>query len=623
MRIPQTSAFLCAVFLSQTLAAKPATKAQVEVTTEDAKAFVNNVDKELRILQVAQAKADWAKQTDITPATEAAAAEANAAMLSFSARIVPEAARFLPIMELLDADTRRQIELIRNSSILVAPADPKKAEQLARITSSMDSEYGKAKACDKDGKNCKELGELEDIIASSRDPKALLQAWSGWHDTVGRTIKPLYSEFVKLGNEGAHEVGYRDMGEQWRSNYDMTPAAFGTEVDRLWTQVEPLYKDLHCYARQKLNKTYGSSLVPAKGPIPAHLMGNMWAQDLSYIYPELEPYKGQPVLDVTPALQKQGYEPKRMVKLAESFFTSLGLKALPDTFWERSMFVKPEGKDVVCHASAWDPEYNGDVRIKMCIKINQEDLVTIHHELGHDYYFLYYNTLPMLYQNGANDGFHEAIGDAIALSMTPEYLKKVGLLEQTANNDKAVINAQMQRALEKVAFLPWGLLVDKWRWDVFSGKVSEKDWNKHWWDLRFKYQGVVPPVARQAGAFDPGAKYHIPGNTPYMRYFLAHILQFQFHKALCDASGYQGPLHACSIYGSKEAGAKLQKMLELGASQPWQATLAEVTGKPEMDAGPILEYFQPLRSWLKEQNKGQSCGWDPAPIYAKNTKSKR
>ncbi len=591
---------------------------QAPVTPEEAKAFVNAVDQDMRVLIVAQGKADWAKQTDINPKTEAASAEAGAALLTYSAKIVPEAARFLPIMDQLDTDTRRKLELIRNSSILVAPSDPQKATELARITSTMDAEYGKAKVCDKRGQNCKELGELEDIIAQSRDPKMLLDTWVGWHDTVGQTIKPLYSKFVDLGNEGAREVGYKDMGEEWRANYDMTPAEFSKEVDRLWSQVQPFYKDLHCYARQKLNATYGSSLVPPKGPIPAHLMGNMWAQDLSYIYPELEPYKGQPVIDVTPALQKQGYDPKRMVRLAESFFTSLGLKSLPQTFWERSMFSKPEGKDVVCHASAWDPEYAGDVRIKMCIKINQEDLVTIHHELGHDYYFLYYNQLPVLYQNGANDGFHEAIGDAIALSMTPDYLKKVGLLEETSDNDKAVINAQMQKALEKIAFLPWGLLVDKWRWDVFSGKVPESEWNKHWWDLRLAYQGVVPPTARGPEAFDPGAKYHIAGNTPYMRYFLADILQFQFHKALCEAAGHQGPLYSCSIYGSKDAGRKLQKALEKGSSQPWQDTLADMTGQRQMDASAILEYFAPLRTWLKEQNKGQSCGWQPTPVYAKS-----
>ncbi|MCX6130525.1 MAG: M2 family metallopeptidase, partial [Proteobacteria bacterium] len=509
----------------------------------------------------------------------------------------------------LDRDTKRQIELIRSSATLVAPLDPSKADELARITTAMDAEYGKAKVCDSQGKNCKSLGDLEDILASSRNPEDLLKAWLGWHDTMGKTIKPMYQSFVQLGNEGARDIGFRDMGDQWRSGYDMSPEAFTQEVDRLWQQVQPLYKDLHCYARQRLSEEYGSNFVPAKGPLPAHLLGNMWAQDWNYVYPELEPYKDQPGVDVTPALKAQGYDPKRMVKLAESFFTSLGLRSLPETFWQRSMLSKPKDKEVVCHASAWDPGYNGDVRIKMCIKTNQEDLVTAHHELGHDYYYLSYFKKPMLYQSGANDGFHEAIGDTIALSMTPKYLKKVGLLEKTADNEKALINAQMQRALDKIAFLPWGLLVDTWRWDIFSGKIPEKDWNKHWWDLRLKYQGIAPPVTRSADNFDPGAKYHIASNTPYMRYFLADILQFQFHRALCKTAGHKGTLASCSIYGNKAAGAKLKAMLEMGASRPWPEALAAITGEKNMDASAIIEYFAPLQAWLKTQNKGQSCGW--------------
>ncbi len=586
-------------------------------TAAEAKAFVTQVDKDLRRLLVNQSKADWAKQTNITTETEAAAAVANSEYLSYSTKSIQEAARFLPILDQLDADTHRQIDLLRSSATLVAPTDPAKADELARITTSMDAEYGKGKVCDDKGKNCKSLGDLEDILAQSKNPKELLKAWAGWHNTVGHTIKPLYKNFVSLGNEGARGIGFKDMGDAWRSGYDMPAAEFEQEVDRLWTQVEPLYKDLHCYARQKLNNQYGSTLVPKKGPLPAHLVGNMWAQDWNYIYPQLQPYKGQPEVDVTPALKKQGYTPERMVKLAESFFTSLGMESLPATFWQRSMFVKPEGKEVVCHASAWDPEYAGDVRIKMCIKANQEDLTTIHHELGHDYYFLAYDDKPMLYQSGANDGFHEAIGDTIALSITPEYLKKVGLLEATADNQKAIINSQMQRALDKIAFLPWGLLVDKWRWDVFSGKVAEKDWNKHWWDLRLKYQGISAPMARPADAFDPGAKYHVPGNTPYMRYFLADILQFQFHRALCQASGHKGPLNTCSIYGSKAAGDKLQAMLQMGSSKPWPEALAKVTGEKKMDASAMIEYFAPLHTWLKQQNKGQSCGWEAAPVYAK------
>ncbi|MGB1274288.1 MAG: M2 family metallopeptidase, partial [Nannocystaceae bacterium] len=259
--------------------------------------------------------------------------------------------------------------------------------------------------------------------------------------------------------------------------------------------------------------------------------------------------------------------------------------------------------------SAWDVTSNNDLRIKMCIKVDHEDLVTIHHELGHNYYYNSYYTLPILFQNAAHDGFHEGIGDAIALSITPSYLKKVGLLDKVSNTDKAVINSQMQIALDKISFLPFGKLVDQWRWDVFSGKTGSDAYNKRWWQLREEFQGIKAPEPRDESAFDPGAKYHIPGNTPYARYFLAHILQFQFHKAMCEAAGFKGPLHECSVYGSKEAGTKLRAMLALGQSKPWPDALEKLTGTRKMDASALLEYFAPLRAYLAEQNKGRTCGW--------------
>jgi peptidyl-dipeptidase A len=399
------------------------------------------------------------------------------------------------------------------------------------------------------------------------------------------------------------------MGAFWRSKYDMPPDAFAGEVDRLWEQVKPFYVALHAYVRGRLRDVYGKDVVPADGPIPAHLLGNMWAQSWSNIYPLVEPYKGQTGPDVSATLKKQKYTPEKMVKLAENFFTSLGLKPLPATFWERSMFVKPADREVVCHASAWDLTYAGDVRIKMCIQPTQEDLITIHHELGHDYYYLYYHQLPLLYQGGAHDGFHEAVGDTIALSITPDYLKQVGLLKKVQKNEKALLNQQMFLALDKISFLPWGLLVDQWRWDVFGGKVPPDKYNERWWELRKTFQGVVPPVERTAADFDPGAKYHIPANTPYMRYFLAFVLQFQFHKSLCKAAGHEGPLHECSIYGSKEAGERLAAMLSLGASKPWPDALEVIAGTRRMSAEPLIEYFLPLMTWLKDQNKDKTCGW--------------
>ena len=573
---------------------------------EEARAFVKEVDGELRRLYVAGGTAEWAKATNITDETEKAAAAANAETMAYETKAIKLATKFDGWTG--DPEVRRQIDLLKLSSTLPAPDDAAKREELSQIMAKLDGMYGKGKYCKGTGKKaCRDLGQLEDVLTNDRDYAKQLDAWEGWHATA-KDMRPLYTRFVELGNEGARNIGFADMGVLWRSKYDMPPEAFEQEVERLWGQVKPLYEALHCHVRAKLHDKYGDK-VPASGPIPAHLLGNMWQQDWQNIYPMLEPFPGEPSIDVTKALKAKKTDELQMVKMGESFFTSLGLDALPPTFWERSMFVQPTDREVICHASAWDVGLNNDLRIKMCIKIDHENLVTIHHELGHDYYYMNYFTKPVLYQAGANDGFHEAIGDAIALSITPAYLKKIGLLDTISDNDKGVINKQMQDALGKIAFLPFGKLIDKWRWDVFAGKTAPEQYNAAWWQLKRDYQGVAPVSERGEEFFDPGAKYHIPGNTPYARYFLAHILQFQFHKAMCELAGHTGPLHECSIYESKAAGAKLKAMLELGASKPWPDALEVLTGSREMDASAMVEYFGPLSKYLEEQNQGRTCGW--------------
>ena len=631
---------------AQEPAAAPA-PANTEALVAEAKQFAAHADAELKRLYVEASVAEWANQTDITSEHEAAAAKASEALANGLTKLIKASRKFESVQQKLDPDTRRQLWLLKIAG-QPAPDDPAQATELAKIAAEMTSTYGKGKVCDakrgartqkqldalaakldaeKDEKKkaklakdreamqkkfeaayCKDLDALSKVLQKSRKPDELLAAWQGWHDNVGKAVRPLFTRYVELANAGARGVGFKNVAEMWRSGYDMPPEQFEKEVDRLWTQVQPLYTQLHCYARRGLNKRYGDKVVPKTGPIPSHVTGNMWAQAWGYLYKDLEPYRGVAAVDVTPALARK-YTPDKMVKMAEAFYTSLGMNPLPKTFWERSMFVKPKGKEAVCHASAWDVTMSNDLRIKMCINKNQEDLITIHHELGHNYYYNYYHQLPVVYQNGANDGFHEAIGDTVALSMTPEYMKQKGLLAKVVKNDKATINQQMDVALEKIAFLPFGLMVDKWRWDVFSGKVKPDQYNKHWWDLKLKYQGVAPPIARTEAEFDPGAKYHIPANTPYMRYFLAAVLQFQFHRALCKKAGHTGPLHECSIYNNKEAGEAMINMLKLGASRPWQDALAELTGQRNMDATAILEYFAPLQKWLEEQNKGQQCGW--------------
>lgn len=573
---------------------------------ETAEEFVARINSELEDLGTELGAAAWVRATYITQDTAILNSLANQKYSAWHSASVAESLKYAD--EDLAPATARALNLLKLGTSEPAPDDPEKRRELAEITTELAGMYGAGEYCPEDGGDCLALGDLEEIMARSRDYGENLEAWVGWR-TISPPMRDQYRRFVELANEGAAELGYSDLGEMWRSGYDMSPAEFEQESLRLWEQVEPLYDALHCHVRAELSEHYGEEQVPLDSPIPAHLLGNMWAQEWGNIYDLLEPYAGVADLDIDGSLVEQEYSPQDMVRSAEQFYVSLGLPALPETFWERSLFTKPADRDVVCHASAWGLDGGEDLRIKMCIDPTYEDLRTIYHELGHNYYQGAYSHQPPLFQEGAHDGFHEAIGDTVNLSMTPDYLEEVGLVSSSAESEEAVINRQMQQALDSIAFLPFGKLIDEWRWGVFSGEIAPEDYNKAWWELRRRYQGVAAPVERTEAHFDPGAKYHIPGNTSYTRYFLARILQFQFQRALCEEAGFDGPLHECSVYGSEAAGEKLQAMLAAGASQPWQDTLAELTGTREMDATAIIDYFQPLMGWLEEQNRDRSCGW--------------
>ncbi len=569
-------------------------------SSDDPRTFLAEAEKRYLEAAINESRATWIQSNFITPDTEAVAAGAREETTKLVKELAEQARKFDG--RSLPEDQARKLKLLKLALTLPAPGDEAKRKELTKIAVSMESQYGAGKYCpDGEKGKCLSLGDLEDIMAQSRNPEELKKAWMGWHG-VSPAYRKDYTRFVELGNEGAREMGFKDLGAMWRSNYDLEPDAFAAEMERLWQQVKPLYDSLHTYTRTKLRQKYGDAVVPADGPIPAHLLGNMWSQTWGNVFDIVKPAQAPATYDLTKILAGRKTDAKQMVKYGESFFTSLGFEGLPQTFWERSLFTKPADRDVVCHASAWDIDNQKDVRIKMCIKINDEDFVTIHHELGHNYYQMAYAPQPPLFQNSANDGFHEAIGDTIALSVTPEYLKQIGLI-QTVPPESADISLLLKQALDKVAFLPFGYLVDQWRWKVFSGETSAADYNKLWWDLRAKYQGVAPPAPRSEADFDAGAKYHVAGNTPYARYFLAHILQFQFHRALCREAGYKGPLNRCSIYGNKAAGEKLKAMLAMGQSRPWPEALKALTGEDKMDATAILDYFAPLKAWLDEQNK--------------------
>lgn len=618
-----------------------AAKTPAAAPAESADAFIARANRSIEEVTPEITSAQWLSSTYINADSQRVAAGANERWLTLRNALVEQAKTYDEAAQ--TPATARALHILKTDAAMPAPRDPARLKELAGIATRMEAAYGAGKWC-RDGeaaKDCLDIGRISEILAdtatSSYDEQ--LAAWEGWH-TVSPPMRADYRRFVELTNEGAKEMGYANTGEVWRAGYDMTPAEFQAETDRLWNQVKPLYTQLQCYTRGKLVEKYGDK-GQVDGMLPAHLTGNLWQQDWGNLWPILEPYKGVGSLDINTALRQQRDDAlnasvaqagglgkltaerqvelsrqadldiaTKMTRLAEGFYTGLGMPALPGSFYTDSQLIQPRDRDVVCHASAWPMDTHGEVRIKMCIKPTEEELTTIYHELGHIFYYMAYKEQPPLFQNGAHDGFHEAIGDTIVLSMTPEYLASIGLLDQTAMSEQAVINAQMRMALAKVAFLPFGLMIDRWRWGVFDGSIAPENYNAAWWELKAKYQGVAPAQARGEDFFDPGAKYHVPGNTPYTRYFLSHILQFQFYKALCDAAGHNGPLYQCNFAGNPEAGARFWAMLAAGSSQPWQKTLRELTGGEQMDAAPVLEYFAPLNAWLEMKNQGKDCGWE-------------
>jgi peptidyl-dipeptidase A len=597
-------------------AAAPAPMPQPEVSTpviteptiEDATRFVNDAEPRLAAANVEQQRAEWVAENFITVDTQAIAAAASEKQIALGIDLAKQAAKFDHVAN-LPYDIRRKLDLIKLALTNVAPSDPAKTAEVSKIAADMTATYGAGKYCPKPGE-CVGIEKVTEVLQTSRDPKVQYEYWNGWHQ-VAKPMRNEYARFVELSNEGARELGYPDAGAMWRSKYDMPPDAFAAEVDRLWGQVKPLYESLHCYVRWNLTNKYGEKVVPPGKPIPAHLLGNIWAQEWGNVYDLVAPAKAVKSYDLTKILKaRKDIDEVGMVKIGEKFFTSLGFAPLPQTFWERSLIKEPRDRDVVCHASAWDVDDVEDLRVKMCIKKTADYFTTIHHELGHNFYQRAYNTQPFLYKNSANDGFHEAVGDTIALSVTPAYLVKIGLLDKEPP-ESADIQLLLRDALDKIAFLPFGIMIDKWRWKVFSGEVTPANYNKAWWDLRLQYQGVAPVGDRpDPEFFDPGAKYHIAANVPYARYFLARILQFQFHRSLCQVAGQTGPLNRCSIYGNQAAGAALNKMLAMGASRPWPEALEALSGSRQMDATAIADYFKPLKSWLDDQNQGKTCGWE-------------
>ena len=578
-------------------------------TNQDLEEFLANVELENKKDGPVIYSASWISSNFITHDSQKVIADYGTKYTLKSLERSRQAASFDRLNT--SKENRRMLNILKSSFVMPPPLDGMLASELSEITTSLEAMYGSGEHCFDNGE-CYDLEAFESIIDNSRNPKELLRAWEGWHE-IGKPMKPMYMRMVEIGNQGSVDLGYEGLSDLWFSKYDMPADDFLDDTDRVWNDVKPLYDALHCHVRAKLNEHYGDEVISKTGPLPVHMLGNMWGQSWSNIYDLV--YEEKPdskYIDVTKIIEEKSLSEIEMVEYAEDFFISMGFKPLPETFWERSLFVKPRDRSVVCHASAWnlDPT-NNDLRIKMCIEKNEEDFITIHHELGHIFYYQAYNHIPTVFQAGANDGFHEAFGDLLTLSITPDYLVDIDFIsdEYAEEAKRDPIALLMKQALDGVVIIPWALMLDKWRSGVFNGEIDERNLNSSWWSLREEYQGINSSYPRSENYFDPGAKYHIPGNTPYTRYYLASIMQYQFHEALCNLIDYDGYLHECSIYGNKEAGDKIITTMAMGQSLPWQDAFENLTGSRQLSGKSILNYYAPLKKWLDEENKNRTCGW--------------
>ena len=604
---------LSTVLLSIVVISSCSSQQTPALNESDVETFLERVELEDKALGPVASSAYWLQANFITYDSQKVVADYGKRFQLLALERARLASTFDDVE--VSEENRRKLNLIKNSFVMPSPLDDTLAGEIANIMAELDAMYGAGQHCFGEG-DCYDLEAFEGVIDNSRDPDELLKAWEGWRN-IGTPMKDKYLRMVEIGNLGAKDLGYEGLTDLWFSQYDMPAEEFLAETDRVWDELKPLYDALHCHVRSELSEHYGEEVVSKEGVLPAHVLGNMWGQSWANVYDLVytpDNPNASSGIDLTKILEEKNIDEIEMTKIAENFFISLGFQSLPDTFWERSLFVKPQDRSVVCHASAWNLDADAnDLRIKMCIERNAEDFSTIHHELGHIFYYQAYNsTQPSVFQSGANDGFHEAVGDLLSLSITPEYYNKIGLISEAEAKDATSdpISLLMQQALQGVVSVPWTLMLDKWRAGVFSGETSESELNNSWWELREYYQGIGVPRERGADAFDPGAKYHIPGNTPYTRYYLAQILQYQFHESLCNQMGFEGPLHECSIYDNELAGKKLRAMLSLGQSQEWQVALEALTGTRSLSGKSMLNYYKPLKDWLDVQNTDRTCGWE-------------
>ncbi|XP_019522936.1 PREDICTED: angiotensin-converting enzyme 2 [Hipposideros armiger] len=593
--------------------------AAAQSNSEDlAKEFLDKFNTEAEDLSHLSSLASWDYNTNITDENVQKMNEAGAKWSAFYEEQCKRAKDYR-LEDIQNATIKRQLQILQQSASPVLSEE--KSKRLNTILNTMSTIYSTGKVCKPNNpEECLLLEPgLDNIMASSTDYNERLWAWEGWRSEVGKQLRPFYEEYVALKNEMARGYQYEDYGDYWRSDYE-TEGTSGfqysrdqlmRDVERIFEEIKPLYVQLHAYVRSKLMDTYPSHISPTGG-LPAHLLGDMWGRFWTNLYPLTVPYGQKPNIDVTDAMVNQKWDAKKIFQEAEKFFVSVGLPNMTKGFWENSMLTEPgDGRKVVCHPTAWDLG-KGDFRIKMCTKVTMEDFLTAHHEMGHIQYDMAYAIQPYLLRSGANEGFHEAVGEVMSLSVaTPKHLKTMGLLPPDFNEDNETeINFLLKQALNIVATLPFTYMLEKWRWMVFNGEVPKEEWTKKWWDMKREIVGVVEPVSHDETYCDPASLFHVANDYSFIRYYTRTIFEFQFQEALCKIARHEGPLHKCDISNSTEAGKKLLEMLRLGKSEPWTYALESVVGSTNMDVGPLLRYFDPLFTWLKEQNSNSSVGWN-------------
>ncbi|XP_017853861.1 angiotensin-converting enzyme [Drosophila busckii] len=600
-------AFLATLALSQALVKE-------EIA---AKEYLENLNKELALRTNVDTEAAWAYASNINDENEKKRNENAAELAKFLKEIAADTQKF-NWRSYQSEDIKRQFKFL--TKLGYAALSESDYKELLETLSSMESNYAKVKVCDfKDAKKC-DLAlepEIEEIITKSRNPEELKYYWREFYDKAGTAVRPQFEKYIELNTKAAHLNNFTSGAEVWLDEYE--DPTFEKQLEAIFAEIRPLYEQVHGYVRYRLRQHYGNEVVSEKGPLPMHLLGNMWAQQWSDIADIVSPFPDKPLVDVSAEMIKQGYNPLKMFQMGDDFFTSMNLTKLPKDFWDKSIIEKPtDGRDLICHASAWDFYLQDDVRIKQCTTVTQSQFFTVHHELGHIQYFLQYQHLPFVYRTGANPGFHEAVGDVLSLSVsTPKHLEKVGLLKNYKQDEEQRINNLFLTALDKIVFLPFAFTMDKYRWSLFRGEVDKSKWNCAFWKLREEYSGIEPPVVRTEKDFDAPAKYHVSADVEYLRYLVSFIIQFQFYKSACIKAGQYDPknpelpLDNCDIYGSAAAGKAFQNMLSMGASKPWPDALQAFNGERTMTGKAIAEYFEPLRVWLEAENKKNKVpiGW--------------